>query len=75
MIAADVNGDGRVDLVSDGVSVLLGHGDGTFESDGGVAAGVGGSVNVGDFIGDGKLDVASGANVLLGNGDGTFRSR
>jgi ATP-dependent exoDNAse (exonuclease V) alpha subunit len=34
-----------------------------------------GSLAIGDFTGDGKLDVASGAAgvLLLGNGDGTFQ--
>ena len=71
--AADVNGDGKVDLVTDGVSVLLGNGDGTFKDGGGTLSHGGGSVNVGDFNGDGKLDIASGLRMLLGNGDGTFQ--
>ena len=82
----DFNGDGKLDLVvSNGgrsnVSVLLGNGNGTFQT--AVNYGVGSgpySVAVGDFNGDGRLDLVaanSGANsvsLLLGNGDGTFQS-
>jgi hypothetical protein len=62
------------------VSVLLGYGDGTFQT--AVNYAVGGdpfSVVVGDFDGDGSLDLAvskilgHNVSVLLGNGDGTFR--
>jgi len=74
LATADLNGDGKLDLVTDGVSVLLGNGDGTFIDGGGVLSGGSGSVNVGDFNGDGNLDVAAGLSMLLGNGDGTFQS-
>ena len=74
VVAADLNGDGKVDLVTDGVSILLGNGDGTFNR--GVSAQNNGvSVNVADFSGDGKLDIAADLSMLLGNGDGTFRKR
>jgi hypothetical protein len=77
---ADLNGDGRLDLVvaSTGgpIGVLLGNGDGTFQT----AIGVGGaaiSVAVADLNGDGKPDLVvatltSTIGVLLGNGDGSF---
>jgi hypothetical protein len=74
---ADLNGDGVPDLiVSCGtVSVLLGNGDGTFGKQ--VGIGSGGFSAVGDFNGDGKLDVAitgiQGVEILLGNGDGSFK--
>ena len=71
--AADVNGDGILDLVTDGVSVLLGNGDGTFRNTGGISSGASGSVNIGDFNGDGTLDVLAGASVLLGDGSGNFQ--
>jgi hypothetical protein len=63
------------------VSVLLSNGDGTFQP--AVMYSVEGdtvdSIAVGDFTGDGKLDLAVASYfgtvaVLLGNGDGTFRS-
>jgi chitobiase/beta-hexosaminidase-like protein/VCBS repeat protein len=88
----DFNGDARPDLVTastsaDAVSVLLGNGNGTFQSPVGFAAGPGPtSVVPGDFNNDGKLDVAvandrdgtidgsSTVSVLLGNGDGTLQT-
>jgi FG-GAP-like repeat len=86
---ADFNGDGKLDLavVNGGnntgvssLSILLGNGDGTFNSVAKYLASFGNSVAVGDFNQDGKLDVAvanfgsSSVGVLLGNGDGTFKT-
>jgi hypothetical protein len=95
---ADVNGDGRLDLLVanagcfNSMGVLLGIGDGTFQ-DLGVYYDSGGfdadSIAVADVNGDGKADVVVGncgnnfycnqsgqgtVGVLLGNGDGTFQS-
>jgi hypothetical protein len=81
--AADVNGDGKMDLIvaneiSGNTGVLLGNGDGTF----GPAAilGAAGSVAVADLNGDGKPDIVTASGylpvdiyVLIGNGDGTFQ--
>lgn len=93
---ADMNGDGILDYVDtysnlfDYIDVYLGNGDGTFklsytyyfENLGNVSFGV---PVVGDFNGDGKLDVAITAQgvgspgpgpveVFLGNGDGTLQN-
>lgn len=86
----DFNGDRKLDLVvgdteSGSVSILLGKGDGTFQSAIDYPVGPGGSnefyeVAVADFNGDGKLDLAvsdyngNDVSVLLGNGDGTFQT-
>ncbi len=79
---ADFNRDGKLDLVianygTGMVQVLLGNGDGTFQSHQDYFAGGCAQIPIiGDFNGDGILDLAvpycSGVAVLLGHGDGTF---
>ncbi|HXM41571.1 MAG TPA: FG-GAP-like repeat-containing protein [Bryobacteraceae bacterium] len=84
IITADLNGDGKLDLIAQGnqatsIAVFLGSGDGTFQSPADYATpGTTIAVAVGDFNRDGKLDVVAAENsdyvsVLLGNGDGTLR--
>jgi hypothetical protein len=83
IVAGEFTGDGRLDLAvndSDGVQILLGNGDGTFQPARTIAAGIGGAMVAGDFNGDGHLDLAVAAgsdtiSVLLGNGDGTFQNQ
>ncbi|MBZ5616670.1 MAG: FG-GAP-like repeat-containing protein [Acidobacteriia bacterium] len=84
----DFNQDGHPDLAvtnsdagtSNGVSVLLGNGDGTFQPHVDYATGTRPtSVVAADFNRDGKLDLAvtngsaDSVSVLLGKGDGTFQ--
>jgi len=96
---ADVNGDGKPDIavvnscwaVSNDcgtVSILLGNGDGTFQTPASYSTGASGptSVTLADVNGDGNPDLMvtnicpysnycpeSIVSVLLGNGDGTFQ--
>jgi hypothetical protein len=95
LAVGDFNGDGKPEPVAfaannsgfsnSSVNVFLGNGDGTFASPISFSLGaVGssfGSLAVGDFNGDGKLDVVLGdqesgrtLKILLGNGDGTFHA-
>ncbi|MCB0353138.1 MAG: VCBS repeat-containing protein [Bdellovibrionales bacterium] len=84
-LLADVNNDGRTDLIaiSDGVvGVRFGNGDGTFQTEISAATDTLSSrdnIGIGDFNGDGILDIFLAQNdvpaygqILLGNGDGTF---
>lgn len=84
---ADVNGDGKLDLIVSGsknsttyfVATMLGNGNGTFQApiETDFAGRIPQGVLLADFNGDGVLDLAftsgMGIQTLLGNGDGTFR--
>src|SRR5437762_1762 len=84
---ADVNGDGRLDLVTASVgnvmgAVMLGNGDGTFKKPV-IMPFIGDpeSIVIRDFNGDGKMDLAfcnddapdAKVTVMLGNGDGSLQ--
>jgi hypothetical protein len=98
-VLADVNGDGILDIVTangfpgnefvtggQGVSLLLGNGDGTFKPAHTIlATGNPSSILVGDFNGDGKPDIViafdsefgfgvTTLSIFRGNGDGTFQA-
>jgi len=93
--AADLNADGKADVATVYVNcnagnntclpgdlvVLIGNGDGTFQSPVEYAVGLEPEdLTIGDFNGDGKPDVAtanlasSTISILLNNGDGTFQT-
>jgi len=88
LVVADVNGDGKPDLLGAGpningqcnasVDVFLGNGDGTFQPVKQYSPNNGSvcSLTVADFNGDGILDVAvttlNSVGFFPGNGDGTF---
>jgi hypothetical protein len=91
LVVGDFNGDGRLDVaVADsgddngdgqGVSILMGNGDGTFQAPIFYSAGTYPSAIVaGDFTGNGILDLAvanqnsDDVSILLGNGDGGFET-
>ncbi len=89
LVAGDFNNDGKLDLAvanfaggaTSNISILLGNGDGTFQTPGPTFAAGKGPISVvtGDFNRDGKLDLAvanrldNTVSILLGNGDGTFQ--
>ena len=89
LVAADFNGDGKLDLAvvgdyvsSGGVTILLGNGEGTFTAEGpnlDLSADFG-LIATGDFNGDGIPDLVvtnyfedgTPPTIFLGKGDGTF---
>jgi hypothetical protein len=88
MVAADLNGDGILDVAvvnydKNSVSILLGKGNGTFTptASSPETGQEPGSIDVGDFNGDGIPDLVvingydNSITILLGKGDGTFSNK
>jgi hypothetical protein len=88
IVVADVNNDGKPDVIAAGgtLGVFLGNGDGTLQPEVTYTGGGFGTVSVAvaDVNGDRKLDLIAvnqqmvatsngGIGVLLGNGDGSFQ--
>lgn len=87
ILLADFNRDGNTDIAMGcsnasvgGVVILLGNGDGTFQSPVAYSTGDVFSIAIGDFNSDGILDIAvsdqsqQNITILLGKGDGSFTS-
>ncbi|MGP0073368.1 MAG: FG-GAP repeat domain-containing protein, partial [Bryobacteraceae bacterium] len=88
VLVVDLNGDGNLDLIQQGLVVSFGNGDGTFSP--GILLPFSGSPVAGDFNGDGKIDLAltnsgtmnypgppveeNDVSIALGNGDGSFQT-
>jgi hypothetical protein len=83
LITADVNGDGKLDVICSNGLVLLGKGDGTFTATAKPAfpytagsSSEGPNLASGDLNNDGKLDLAlntgTAISTWIGKGDGTF---
>src|SRR5260370_12461117 len=78
----DLNGDGNPDLAvatfGGGFSILIGNGDGTFQTSVDYGGASPAWVAIGDLNGDGKLDLAianfasNSVSIFLGDGAGTF---
>jgi hypothetical protein len=82
---ADMNHDGKLDLITDTGGILLGNGDGTFVASSGNSCACNGPIfGIEDFNGDGNLDTAmvlpgtvsapTSLAILLGTADGTYSS-
>jgi uncharacterized repeat protein (TIGR01451 family) len=85
IVTADFNRDGKADVAmaaaGNQIAVMVGGGNGAFQSSLYYAAGTAPvSIASADFNGDGKPDVAvanaisNNVSILLGNGDGTFQT-